>query len=116
MNIKSHGVTTLTGKNQRSQKKACPSATCSITNPKCNNLDVNPSLRGVSPETNCLSYLRLAFHFSFTGEKHPFRPIYVYANNKTIKARNCTFTVHNYDLLMAIMDPSFTAPYSALYQ
>jgi hypothetical protein len=53
----------LTGENQRTQIKTCPSATLSkAVNPTWTALGVNPGLHGKKPATNCL-YHRTAYDY-----------------------------------------------------
>jgi hypothetical protein len=51
----------LTGKNQRSWGKICPSATVSSTNPTWTYTVTNPDLHHDRPATNCPSHLFLGF-------------------------------------------------------
>jgi hypothetical protein len=46
----------LTGENQRTQRKACPSATLSTTNPTRTDRGAKPVLCGEMPATNRLSH------------------------------------------------------------
>jgi hypothetical protein len=46
----------LTGENQRTREKACPSATLSTTNPTWTDPGSNPGLRGGRPAANRLSH------------------------------------------------------------
>jgi hypothetical protein len=55
MSVESHGVMTLTGRNRRTRRKACPSATLSIIYPAWTDPGANRVLRGERPETNSLS-------------------------------------------------------------
>jgi hypothetical protein len=56
MSLESDGGIILTGKNRRTRRKTCPSATLSTTNPTCTDPDANPGLRGERPATNELSH------------------------------------------------------------
>jgi hypothetical protein len=56
MSLESDGGKILTGGNQRTRRKACPSATLSTTNPIWIDPDANPGLRGERPATNDLSH------------------------------------------------------------
>jgi hypothetical protein len=46
----------LTGENQSTRRKTCPSATLSTTNPTWTDPGSNPGLRGERPATNRLSH------------------------------------------------------------
>jgi hypothetical protein len=46
MSMERHGGMIVIGENQRTQRKACPNATLSTTNPKLIDPGVNPGLRG----------------------------------------------------------------------
>jgi hypothetical protein len=46
----------LTGENQRTRRKTCPSATLSTTNPTWIDPGANPGLQGERPATNDLSH------------------------------------------------------------
>jgi hypothetical protein len=50
MSLESNGGMILTGKNRRTRRKTCPSATLSTTNPTWIDPDANPDLRGQRPE------------------------------------------------------------------
>jgi hypothetical protein len=56
MKVESHGGMILTWENQRAQRKICPSATLSTTNPTWTDLGTNLSLYGERLATNCLSH------------------------------------------------------------
>jgi hypothetical protein len=54
----------LTGKNRRTLRKTCPSATLSTTNLTCIDPGANPGLRGEKPATNDLSHgMALSWQF-----------------------------------------------------
>jgi hypothetical protein len=56
MNVESDGGMILTGENRRTQRKTCPSATLSITNPTWIDPGANLGLSGEMLATNCLSH------------------------------------------------------------
>jgi hypothetical protein len=56
MSLESDGGMILTGKNRRTRRKTCPSATLSATNPTWIDPGANPGLRGERPATNDLSH------------------------------------------------------------
>jgi hypothetical protein len=53
----------LTGKNRKTRRKTCPSATFFTTNPTWIDPGANPGLRGERPATNRLSHT----HFWIVG-------------------------------------------------
>jgi hypothetical protein len=55
MSLESDGGMILTGENRRTQRKICPSATLSTTNPTWIDPGANPGLRGERPVTDDLS-------------------------------------------------------------
>jgi hypothetical protein len=56
MILESDGGMILTGENRRTQRKTCPSATSSTTNPTWTDPGANPGLRGERPATNDLNH------------------------------------------------------------
>jgi hypothetical protein len=56
MSLESDGGMILTGENRRTQRKTCPIATLSTTNPTWIDPGANPGLRGERPATNDLSH------------------------------------------------------------
>jgi hypothetical protein len=57
MSMESHGrMILMTGENQRTWRKTCPSSTLSTTNPTWIDLGVNPGLHIERPATNHLSH------------------------------------------------------------
>jgi hypothetical protein len=56
MSLDSDGGMILTGKNRRTRRKTCPSATLSTTNPTQIDPGANPGFRGERPATNDLSH------------------------------------------------------------
>jgi hypothetical protein len=63
--LESDGGMILTGENQRTRRRTCPSATMSTTNPTWIDPCANPGFRGDRPATNLLSQWRgqLTDHF-----------------------------------------------------
>jgi hypothetical protein len=56
MSLESDGGMILTGENRRTERKTCPSATLSTTNPTWIVLGANSDLRVGRPKTNHLSH------------------------------------------------------------
>jgi hypothetical protein len=61
MSLESDGGMILTGGNQRTRRKTCPSATLSTTDPTWIDPGVNPGLRGERPAANDLSHGTASF-------------------------------------------------------
>jgi hypothetical protein len=56
ISLESDGGVIMTGENRRTQRKSCPSATLSTTNPTWIDPGANPGLRDERPATNDLSH------------------------------------------------------------
>jgi hypothetical protein len=66
MSLESDGGMILTGENQRTRRKTCPTVTLSTTNPTWIDLVANPGLRGERPATNDLNHGTALYRYNAT--------------------------------------------------
>jgi hypothetical protein len=95
MSLESDGGMISTGENRRTQRKTCPSATLSTTNPTWIDLGAKPGLRGERPATNDLSQIILSElynEYNFIAARNLF--IIVCVNKLTICMLNfiCSYS------------------------
>jgi hypothetical protein len=67
MSLENDSGMILTGKNRRTRRKACPSATLFTTNPTWIDPGANPGLRSERPATNDLSHGTASLHGYWTS-------------------------------------------------